>query len=223
METMARERSHRPFDLERLTYALGGGEYDVQLKRRFMSVSTSPSRSPAPRGDSAPFSGDLFTPEMALLLPSALCDALRQLADAVRCGQEIERDPLFRLDDIHDLTKSQLRERTMAKFASMTHYVTNERLDVFTKRMELIGIGQQFRCQIRLIIPVAHIFRFSQPILLSGLDSVSTSTLLSFWTRSAVLTTSLCSADFSWERFDRERLRISSPTGSRRVSWDSLE
>ena len=42
METMAKERSHRPFDLERLTYALGGGEYDVQLKRRFMNVRTFP-------------------------------------------------------------------------------------------------------------------------------------------------------------------------------------
>lgn len=28
--------------------------------------------------------------------------------------QEMERDPLFRLDDIHDLTKEQMRERTMA-------------------------------------------------------------------------------------------------------------
>lgn len=28
---------------------------------------------------------------------------------------EIQRNPLFRLDDIHDLTKDQLRERTMAK------------------------------------------------------------------------------------------------------------
>ncbi|PLW23755.1 hypothetical protein PCASD_01994 [Puccinia coronata f. sp. avenae] len=55
--------------------------------------------------------------------------------------QEIERDPAFRLDDIHDLTKDQIRERTMAKFANMVHYVTTERLDVFTKRMELIGIA----------------------------------------------------------------------------------
>lgn len=55
--------------------------------------------------------------------------------------QEIERDPAFKLDDIHDLTKDQIRERTMAKFANMVHYVTTERLDVFTKRMELIGIA----------------------------------------------------------------------------------
>ena len=39
METMARERECLPFDLERMTYALGGGEYNVQLKRRFMNVS----------------------------------------------------------------------------------------------------------------------------------------------------------------------------------------
>ena len=55
--------------------------------------------------------------------------------------QEIERDPLFKLSDIHDLTKTEMRERTMAKFRSMVHFVVNERLDIFTKRMELIGIA----------------------------------------------------------------------------------
>lgn len=35
---------------------------------------------------------------------------------------ELERNPLFRLDDIHDLTKDQIRERTMAKlYVSSTH------------------------------------------------------------------------------------------------------
>ncbi|GAA5893105.1 hypothetical protein JCM5296_003074 [Sporobolomyces johnsonii] len=53
-----------------------------------------------------------------------------------RFMQDLERDPLFRLNDIHDLTKAQIRES-----ATMVHYVTNERLDVFTKRMELIGLA----------------------------------------------------------------------------------
>jgi len=30
--------------------------------------------------------------------------------------KEIERDPAFKLDDIHDLSKNAIRERTMAKF-----------------------------------------------------------------------------------------------------------
>lgn len=34
-----------------------------------------------------------------------------------RFMKEIERDPAFRLDDIHDLTKNAIRERTMAKFS----------------------------------------------------------------------------------------------------------
>jgi hypothetical protein len=35
---------------------------------------------------------------------------------------ELERNPLFRLDDIHDLTKDQIRERTMAKlYVSSRH------------------------------------------------------------------------------------------------------
>ena len=29
--------------------------------------------------------------------------------------QDFERDPLFKMDDIHDITKDELRERTMEK------------------------------------------------------------------------------------------------------------
>ena len=54
---------------------------------------------------------------------------------------EIARDPSFRLSDVHDLTKDQMRARTMAKFGNMIHHVTSEPLDIFQKRMELIGIA----------------------------------------------------------------------------------
>lgn len=47
METMAKERSYLPFDLERMTYAMGGGEADVTLKRRFMNVSLAAAPAPA--------------------------------------------------------------------------------------------------------------------------------------------------------------------------------
>ncbi|CEI88092.1 Putative Acyl-coenzyme A oxidase [Rhizopus microsporus] len=33
-----------------------------------------------------------------------------------RFMQEFERDPLFKMDDIHDITKDELRERTMEKY-----------------------------------------------------------------------------------------------------------
>lgn len=52
---------------------------------------------------------------------------------------EFSRDPRFRLDDIHELTLDQVRQRTMAKMHSLVHYVTTEPLDVFNKRVELIG------------------------------------------------------------------------------------
>ncbi|GAA5860517.1 hypothetical protein JCM8547_000328 [Rhodosporidiobolus lusitaniae] len=54
---------------------------------------------------------------------------------------DLARDPLFKLDDIHDLTKAQIRERTMAKFASMVHYVLNERIDVFQQRMNIVSLA----------------------------------------------------------------------------------
>lgn len=50
---------------------------------------------------------------------------------------EISRDPAFYLADIYDLSKDQIRERTMEKFASLVHYVTTEPLDVFNYRMQV--------------------------------------------------------------------------------------
>ncbi|KAJ9117604.1 hypothetical protein QFC22_004454 [Naganishia vaughanmartiniae] len=52
---------------------------------------------------------------------------------------EIARDPAFHLADIYDLSKDEIRERTMEKFASLVHYVTSEPLDVFNYRMQLIS------------------------------------------------------------------------------------
>ncbi|CEJ01590.1 Putative Acyl-coenzyme A oxidase [Rhizopus microsporus] len=54
--------------------------------------------------------------------------------------QELERDPLFKMDDIFDLTTSEVRERTMAKFRSMLHHLQNEPVDQFKKRMEIVSL-----------------------------------------------------------------------------------
>lgn len=53
---------------------------------------------------------------------------------------EMSRDPAYYAVDIHDLTKDQIRERTMAKIQSLVHCVTNESIEVFQKRMEVIGL-----------------------------------------------------------------------------------
>ncbi|EMS19847.1 acyl-CoA oxidase [Rhodotorula toruloides NP11] len=91
METMANERKNPPFDLRRMTYAMGDGEKEVKLREKHM--------------------------------------------------MEIQRNPLFRLDDIHDFTKDQLRERTMAKFSTLVSYVTSERIDEFQKRMNVVSLA----------------------------------------------------------------------------------
>ncbi|CAO3614732.1 unnamed protein product [Mucor fragilis] len=54
--------------------------------------------------------------------------------------QELERDPLFKMDDIHDISKSELRERTMEKFRSMLHHLQNESVETFKKRMEIVSL-----------------------------------------------------------------------------------
>ncbi|KAL9547182.1 hypothetical protein MBANPS3_006299 [Mucor bainieri] len=57
-----------------------------------------------------------------------------------RFMQDFERDPLFKMDDIHDISKEQLRERTMEKFRSLVHHLSNESIDVFKKRMEIVSL-----------------------------------------------------------------------------------
>ncbi|KAG2185200.1 hypothetical protein INT44_001990 [Umbelopsis vinacea] len=53
---------------------------------------------------------------------------------------ELERDQVFRMNDFHDLTKDQLRERTMEKFRSLLHHLTNESVNTFRKRMEVVSL-----------------------------------------------------------------------------------
>lgn len=52
---------------------------------------------------------------------------------------QFARSPTFRLDDVHDLSLGEVRERAMAKFAAMVHYVTTESVETFQERMTLLG------------------------------------------------------------------------------------
>ncbi|CAM0137354.1 unnamed protein product [Umbelopsis sp. WA50703] len=53
---------------------------------------------------------------------------------------ELERDLVFRMYDFHDLTKDQLRERTMEKFRNLLNHLTNESVNTFRKRMEVVSL-----------------------------------------------------------------------------------
>ena len=52
---------------------------------------------------------------------------------------ELSRDPAWRLDNVHDMSKDEIRESTMRKFSSIVHYVTSEKLADFQKRMAVIS------------------------------------------------------------------------------------
>ncbi|KAF7728495.1 fatty-acyl coenzyme A oxidase [Apophysomyces ossiformis] len=65
-------------------------------------------------------------------------EKLTQLKE--RMMLELERDPLFKMDDIHDISKEELRERTMEKFRSLLHHLQNESVDIFRKRMEVVSM-----------------------------------------------------------------------------------
>ncbi|WWD19387.1 hypothetical protein CI109_103847 [Kwoniella shandongensis] len=91
---------------------------------------------------------------------------------------EIARHPAFKLSDIHDLSKDELRERTMEKFASMVYFVTTESLETFSLRMQLIGIADpSFWTR----------FGVAYGLFLGALRSGATPNQLSYWIDKGVL------------------------------------
>lgn len=78
-------------------------------------------------------------------------DEIRQLTYCLDGGEaethlkerfmlEFERDLTFKNDDIHDLTKDQVRERTMEKIVAIANYLQTESVDLFTKRMGMVSV-----------------------------------------------------------------------------------
>ncbi|KAG0266816.1 fatty-acyl coenzyme A oxidase [Mortierella polycephala] len=53
---------------------------------------------------------------------------------------ELERDPTFRMHDMYDVTKDEIRVRTMEKFRTIVHYVSAEPVPIFTMRMQTISL-----------------------------------------------------------------------------------
>lgn len=53
---------------------------------------------------------------------------------------ELERDPTFRVDDLADLTRPQLRERYATRLMSIAHWVKNEPREQFQNRMNNLVI-----------------------------------------------------------------------------------
>jgi acyl-CoA oxidase len=46
---------------------------------------------------------------------------------------ELERDPVLKVSDSHDLSLAQTREKTMAKVAAIASYISRESLTKFRK------------------------------------------------------------------------------------------
>lgn len=63
------------------------------------------------------------------------------LALKERLMLELSRDPVMQLKDVHDLSKDELRERTMEKIAEMRHYVKREDAKTFARRCQTVGLS----------------------------------------------------------------------------------
>ncbi|KAJ3044215.1 fatty-acyl coenzyme A oxidase [Rhizophlyctis rosea] len=53
---------------------------------------------------------------------------------------QLERDPVMKVNDQHDITLPEVRERTMAKVRRAAYYVAHESQETFKKRMEIISV-----------------------------------------------------------------------------------
>ncbi|KAJ3410436.1 fatty-acyl coenzyme A oxidase [Chytridiales sp. JEL 0842] len=56
-----------------------------------------------------------------------------------RIALQLERDPVFKVDDNHDLSFDEIRERTMQKVRRLAHYVSSEPIAHFKIRMEILS------------------------------------------------------------------------------------
>ncbi|BEI88314.1 uncharacterized protein CcaverHIS019_0110320 [Cutaneotrichosporon cavernicola] len=91
---------------------------------------------------------------------------------------ELARNPAFKNNDIHDISKDEIRERTMEKFGAMVEFVTTESIEVFTQRMALVGIADP-----------AFWTRFGvhYGLFLGALRSGATPNQMSYWIDKGVL------------------------------------
>ncbi|KAJ1650810.1 fatty-acyl coenzyme A oxidase [Dispira simplex] len=53
---------------------------------------------------------------------------------------QLERDPLWKMDNTPDLTLAQVRERTMAKMQNLVHYLETESIEKFRMRMTVLSV-----------------------------------------------------------------------------------
>ena len=53
---------------------------------------------------------------------------------------ELERDPSFNNDDRYELTRPQVRERTMAKIRAVHHYIMNDPEHLSRMRFDLLSL-----------------------------------------------------------------------------------
>jgi acyl-CoA oxidase len=51
---------------------------------------------------------------------------------------EFEHDPTFRIDNVHDLTRPQIREQIMTRLRAMANFVNTEPTSVFTTRLNTL-------------------------------------------------------------------------------------
>ncbi|KAJ3098361.1 fatty-acyl coenzyme A oxidase [Phlyctochytrium bullatum] len=53
---------------------------------------------------------------------------------------QLERDPAFKVDDYHDLSFNEIRERTMLKVKKLANYVASEPISQFKERMAIVSV-----------------------------------------------------------------------------------
>lgn len=51
---------------------------------------------------------------------------------------EYEHDPTFRIDNVHDLTRPQIREQVMTRLRSIAHYMNTDSVSAFTTRLNTL-------------------------------------------------------------------------------------
>lgn len=133
--SIEQERSQPSFPIREMTYFLDGGEKATLVRKQ------EGGREKCEAGRKgflreAKFGKTLNFLDLTELTPLSL----KQLQLKEKIMLTFERDPIFRVNDQHDLNFNEIRERSMAVVRKLAHYFSHEPVHVSQTRMQLLSV-----------------------------------------------------------------------------------
>lgn len=104
---------------------------------------------------------------------------------------EFERDPTFRMDNVHDLTRPEVREQIMTRLRSIAYYVNTESVHDFTTRLNtLILVDPGFTTRMAVHVYCKSTFMtliFQYGLFCNTILNQGTPEQVAFWSKKGMM------------------------------------